>query len=144
MIESVKLPPELKKKAFSVKQRKFPHFKVAISGESKACAYLVQQGYYIVGRNLTWKHLELDILAHNQASNELSFIEVKTRTKQYIPAHLAINAKKIQNLHRFAGKFNQLSYQHFRKRYEYTIDAICISLNVDNEISHYKNISWWR
>ena len=139
----VKLPPELKKKAFSVKQRKFPHFKLALTGESKACTYLIDQGYTIVGRNLTLKHLELDILAHNQANNELSFIEVKTRSRQHIPAYLAINAKKIQNLNRFAGKFNQLSYKHFRKRYQYSIDAICITLNKDNEINHFKNVSWW-
>jgi putative endonuclease len=47
-------------------------------GEDQAAAFLEEQGYQILGRNIRTKYGELDLVAQHE--NITVFIEVKTRT----------------------------------------------------------------
>lgn len=50
-------------------------------GEEIAEAFLRKQKYQILGRNMRFKHSEVDILAHDPEDNVLVFVEVKTRSE---------------------------------------------------------------
>jgi len=47
-------------------------------GEERACKYLEDKGFTIIGRNLRFSHLELDIVCL-KGQEELHFVEVKCR-----------------------------------------------------------------
>ena len=49
-------------------------------GEDLACAYLKKQNYTIIERNFSCYQGEIDIIAKDHVTDELVFIEVKTRT----------------------------------------------------------------
>lgn len=57
-------------------------------GEEIAEIYLRQKKYAILGRNLRFKHSEVDILAHDPEDDVLVFVEVKSRsryTEDFLP-----------------------------------------------------------
>jgi len=53
------------------------HLEYGIQGEHLAAERLIKDGYRIVKRNWTHKHLEVDIIAYD--GTVLVFVEVKTR-----------------------------------------------------------------
>jgi putative endonuclease len=72
------------------------HNKLGKAGEAAAVEYLKARGYQI--RHINWQrgHLELDIIA--QTSDELVFVEVKTRSGQWELPEDAVNATKIRHI----------------------------------------------
>lgn len=68
-------------------------------GEEIACKYLIKSNYNLIDRNYYYKGGELDIIAFDNNTKELVFIEVKTRANnEYgLPAE-AVNSKKINNI----------------------------------------------
>lgn len=64
-------------------------------GEDIACKYLEENNYIIIERNFYCRQGEIDIIAKDCKTNELVFIEVKTRTNlNYgMPAE-AVNEQK--------------------------------------------------
>lgn len=69
--------------------------KIGDWGESQACSFLVRQGYKILDRNYWTRDGELDVVA--QFGNQLSFIEVKTRSSGEDSAERAFDRfKKIK------------------------------------------------
>ena len=72
------------------------HNELGKTGEAAALEFLKEKGYKI--RHLNWRrgHLELDIVA--ETSDELVFVEVKTRTGDWeLPAD-SVNNAKIRNI----------------------------------------------
>lgn len=61
-------------------------------GEEVAAEYLLRNGFEILARNWRHQHKEIDIVA--QRTNELYFVEVKTRHGEMWNAEEAITAKK--------------------------------------------------
>lgn len=53
---------------------------VGYKGENLACRYLEQNNYNIIERNYRCKNGEIDIIAYDNNTQELVFLEVKTRT----------------------------------------------------------------
>ncbi len=53
---------------------------IGYEGESRAVNYLKNKGYEILCRNFRCREGELDIIAKDKKANEITFIEVKTRT----------------------------------------------------------------
>jgi len=76
------------------------HNKLGKEGEQAACDFLIAKGYTVRETNWRMGHLEIDIVAHEQATNRLHIVEVKTRSRA--DAHFdpmqSINQKKIRNL----------------------------------------------
>ena len=72
-------------------------------GEDVACRYLQEREYKILTRNFKCKQGEVDIIAWDKKTDELVFIEVKTRTsRRYgMPAD-AVNEIKQKHIYRSA------------------------------------------
>jgi len=72
-------------------------------GEDMACRYLQERGYKILTRNFRCKQGEIDIISLDKNSDELVFIEVKTRTsKKYGMPVDAVNEVKQKHIYRSA------------------------------------------
>lgn len=75
------------------------HNETGHKGEQLAADYLRSKGYTI--RDMDWRqgHRDLDIIALTPDMLTLVFVEVKTRTDDYLTRpELAIDLKKIRNL----------------------------------------------
>lgn len=72
-------------------------------GEEYACSYLLKQGYHVIERNFCAKQGEIDIIAWEEATKELVFIEVKTRISMNFGYPIeAINKPKQKHLYEAA------------------------------------------
>jgi len=91
----VKLPPELKKRTLSQKQRKPARNQLGAHGESLALEYLVAHGYHLLSQNLTWNRFEVDIVVSTPDGQTLVCVEVKTRrSDRFGHASQALGYKK--------------------------------------------------
>ena len=73
-------------------------------GEDRASAWLIEQGYRIVERNVTTKAGEIDVVARD--GETLCFIEVKARsTGDYGPAIEAVTPRKMRKIARTASLY---------------------------------------
>ena len=72
------------------------HNELGKTGETAAIEFLKEKGYQI--RHLNWRrgHLELDIVA--ETSDELVFVEVKTRSGNWESPADSVNNAKIRNI----------------------------------------------
>lgn len=71
------------------------------AGEEAAAAYLIRQGFRIVGRNVRYKSGEIDIVA--QRGRELHFVEVKSRIDpSRVPPFESITEEKKRRIRRTA------------------------------------------
>ncbi|PIY80707.1 MAG: hypothetical protein COY80_01600 [Candidatus Pacebacteria bacterium CG_4_10_14_0_8_um_filter_42_14] len=136
MHASVKPPPELKKRNFSTKQLNSATFSLGQKGESGAVKYLIAKNYHILDRNIGYKRYEADIIAIDPDTEEMVFVEVKTRSSSYFgEPSTAINAKKLRALRRFAAGYLKENKHHG----EFRIDCITV---IPGTIQHYKNVTW--
>jgi putative endonuclease len=104
-------------------------------GENIAKEFLKKQGYEIVltnftcrlGRNFSGKPLfgEIDIVAYD--NDLLCFIEVKTRSTNFLPPEQAINLQKQRQLTRLATRYKQI----FQIIDSYRFDAVAILVEQD-------------
>lgn len=68
-------------------------------GETIACKYLEEASYKIIDRNFYFRGGELDIIAYDKSTDELVFIEVKTRSSlRYGTPAEAVNRQKISHI----------------------------------------------
>lgn len=72
-------------------------------GEDLACEELVKLGYAITERNWRCNHLEIDIIA--MKGNRIVFVEVKTRSDDYVDPLDSIDRKKIIHLCKAANVY---------------------------------------
>lgn len=70
------------------------HNELGKNGEELAAEHLIKAGFKIVARNWRYKRDEIDIIASN--SEHVIFVEVKTRTSNYIgnPEEAVTQAKQ--------------------------------------------------
>lgn len=68
-------------------------------GEKITCKYLIKNNYKIVDKNYYYRGGEIDIIAFDDLSKEIVFIEVKTRANNNygLPSE-AVNKRKIENI----------------------------------------------
>lgn len=100
-------------------------------GEDLACLYLIENGYNILERNLTFKFGEVDVVAIKDGV--LTFFEVKSRSNLNFgfPSE-AVDFKKITKITKVAKSYisnTSLDYN------EISFDVIEVYLN-DNKINH--------
>lgn len=71
-------------------------------GEQQAVNFLLNKQYTIVERNVTYKHVEIDIIAQcavvGEAVPTICFIEVKTRSNDLGSAEKATDKQKLSNM----------------------------------------------
>ncbi len=73
-------------------------------GEQLAVDYLDQMGLRLLTRNWRCRYGELDIIAADDATRAVVFVEVKTRTgEQYGGVEQAVTPAKVRRLRRLAG-----------------------------------------
>ena len=109
-------------------------------GEDKACAYLLRRGYEILGRNVTFRGGELDIVA--KKNDELIFVEVKTRTgTTFGQAYEAVTPQKMEYLVKSANM-----YIHKNNLYDIQVRFDVVEVYIDmskkffnTRINHIKN-----
>ncbi len=71
-------------------------YKLGKDGEQAAANYLKKQGYTILDERWHLHHLELDIIAIDNETHELVFVEVKTRaSREYGLPEQAVDERKI-------------------------------------------------
>lgn len=102
-------------------------------GEQKATDYLMQKGYRIIDRN--WKSFkgEIDIIAMDGTT--IVFVEVKSRSKNYLVApELAVNRKKSISLCSAAGAYLKYNKLNFEARFD--IITVVGSDESDMQIDH--------
>ncbi|RAU89675.1 YraN family protein [Mycobacterium colombiense] len=82
-------------------------------GEALAVDHLTRMGLHIVQRNWRCRYGELDIIARDDATSTVVFVEVKTRTGDgYGGLAHAVTPRKVRRLRRLAGLW--LASQHQR------------------------------
>ena len=103
-------------------------------GENIACEYLEKNEYKIVDRNFNCRQGEIDIVAYDKLSNEIVFIEVKTRTSfSYGFPSEAVNKMKQRHI------INTAKYYLYCKKLEdYYIRIDVIEIVIDKENKKYK------
>ena len=73
-------------------------------GEQLAVAHLTSLGLLVVDRNWRCRHGELDIIAADNATHTVVFVEVKTRTSDHFGGvQQAVSPDKVRRLRRLAG-----------------------------------------
>ena len=73
-------------------------------GEALAVDHLTRMGLRILGRNWRCRYGELDVIACDEATRTVVFVEVKTRTGDgYGGLAHAVTPRKVQRLRRLAG-----------------------------------------
>lgn len=115
------------------------NFSLGQDGESKAAAYLASLNYQILDQNVRLKHQEIDLIALDQETDELVFVEVKTRGSSFFgnPSQ-AVNKIKLRSMQYVAGAYRRA--RGFRNDYRFDIISI-----LPGKIEHFKNITWnWR
>lgn len=110
-------------------------------GEDVSCEYLRKNDYNILDRNFSCRQGELDIIAYDTKTNEIVFVEVKTRTSfNYGFPSEAVNRIKKTHL------LNTIKYYLFRNGLEdkfVRIDVIEIVIDTINfryKLNHLKNV----
>lgn len=108
-------------------------------GEKLALKYLKEQNYNILTTNYHIKGGEADIIAQDTETQEIVFVEVKTRTStDYGWPEEAVNEKKRLRLTKTANKY--LADNNYDSRYNYRFDAMSVELDYNTrlaKVSHF-------
>ncbi|ORV85285.1 hypothetical protein AWC11_20290 [Mycobacterium interjectum] len=110
-------------------------------GEALAVDHLTRMGWRILGRNWRCRYGELDVIAADDATRTVVFVEVKTRTGDgYGGLAYAVTPRKVWRLRRLAGLW--LAGQHERWA-ALRIDVIGVRVGPENsgripEITHLR------
>ena len=85
-------------------QKTMTRVQLGAMGEALAVDHLTKMGLRIVNRNWRCRYGELDVIACDEATRTLVFVEVKTRTGDgYGGLAHAVTARKVRRLRRLAG-----------------------------------------
>ena len=103
-------------------------------GEEVATSYLRDKGYVILERDWHSGHRDIDIIALD--GDEVVFVEVKTRSKNYLLSPVsAIDYKKVRNLKLAANHY--IKYKYLDNDYRFDIVSIVGNMgDLDVDIDH--------
>lgn len=105
-------------------------------GETKAAAFLRQQGWQILATNVRCGQYELDIVAFDPHYQETVFVEVKTRRHDFSgdPAD-AVDARKFSAF--ITAGTHYADCHHLKTDYRFDIIAV-----TPDKIEHFENITF--
>lgn len=108
-------------------------------GEQIAKKELIEKGLKFIASNFTFRKLEIDLIFEDKASNEIVFIEVKSRSStNYGLPEEAVDEKKQTNILTAASVFVKLNPEF--KNHKLRFDVVSILKNDGNyEIKHSIN-----
>jgi putative endonuclease len=112
---------------------------VGNEGEEIAAGFLRNSGYEIIERNYRFHKGEIDIVAKDNETNYLVFVEVKSRKSlEYGEPEHAITPAKTKQLKRMA---NYYILDNHVKNTDCRLDVITVLFTSTNPplINHYKN-----
>ena len=126
----------LKKRILTQKQQNKHNFSLGQFGEDKAIDFLKSKNYQILDRNVRHGSKEIDIIAIDRESNELVFVEVKTRKKGFFgdPSR-AVDQYKLRSMQYVGAIYRRKN----KLNLDYRFDIITL---VSGKIHHYQNITW--
>lgn len=112
--------------------------KLGFLGETLASRYLISHGYTILERNFKARYGELDIVAIENAKNQLVIVEVKTRIgREFGLPEEAVTPRKLREV----VKTTQFYIATHPSVPEWVrIDVIGIELNGNHEIVYFNHI----
>lgn len=112
-------------------------YQLGKQGEELAANYLSNQHYRIIEQRWHHHHLEIDIIAIDETSQELVVIEVKTRSsEQWGKPEDAVDMKKIRHMVHSADTYIKMHYIDLPVRF----DIISVVLSEGNpKIDHIKD-----
>jgi putative endonuclease len=120
--------------------------RIGQAGEIIAANYLRQNGYKILGMNFENKRGyrvgELDIVARDEKSGEIAFVEVKTRQKGSFGSanpELAINRTKYRRLTRIIGRY---LLQNHLEGAPHRLDAISIEMDMGSRKAKLRHLKY--
>ena|SRR3989338_6579848 len=107
-------------------------------GEKLACDFLTIKGFEIIEKNWhSGKYGEIDIIAMDKNTNELVFVEVKTRDTSIDDAKELVTRKKQEKLFKLAESY--LYIKHLQSP-SCRFDVIAIKINKnEKKLEHIKN-----
>ena len=107
-------------------------------GEKIACEFLVKKNFSVLKQNWrSGKYGEIDIVAFDNSTSDLVFIEVKSRATSLDDAKELITKKKQQQLYKLAKSY---LYLHSTEDQACRFDVIAIRINDKGKaIEHIKN-----
>lgn len=126
----------LGKRTLSQKQQNKHNFSLGQFGEDRAVYFLENKNYLVLDRNVSSGSKEVDIVALDRELNELVFIEVKTRIKEFFgdPSR-AVNRHKLRSMQYVGAIYRRKN----KLDLDYRFDTITV---VSGRIRHYQNITW--
>jgi putative endonuclease len=126
----------LKKRLLSQKQQNKHNFSLGQFGEDEAVVFLKKENYQVLDRNIRYGTKEIDIIALDKELNELVFVEVKTRKKDFFgDPSSAVNRRKLRSMQYVGAIYRRKN----KLDLDYRFDIISV---VSGRIQHYRNISW--
>jgi len=114
------------------------NFSTGQSAESLAVTFLTEESYQVLDQNVRLGNHEVDIIALDKRTEELVFIEVKSRSSGWFggPSH-AVDRHKLGSMRYVAGAYRR-QHHHFG---DFRFDIITV---IDDTIEHYQNVTWIR
>lgn len=101
-------------------------------GEHLAADFLTQAGLTVLARNIHCGHPELDLVCFEPTSQEVVFVEVKTRGSGYFgPPAAAVKPLKLLHLRQATGRFlreHSEELAQLRWNGDFRIDVIAIEI----------------
>lgn len=108
-------------------------------GEDKVCNYLRSNNYLIFERNFRCRQGEIDIICYDTNSDELVFIEVKTRSNAKYGRPCEAVGKLKKNHIIYTAKY--YNYKNDISNVAMRFDIVEVFLNnKDYKINHIKNV----
>ena len=114
-------------------------------GEDVAADYLEAQGYTILERNYRFERAEVDLVCfqpQGDASGEMVFVEVKTRTGLGFgrPEDAVDEAKQRQIIKAAKAYLYESRMENARSRFD--VIGVVLQGEDDPEIEHFENAFW--
>ncbi len=107
-------------------------------GELVAVDYLKSKGYFIVCRDWRIGHKDIDIVAIDNTTKDIVFVEVKTRTNNLFgEPEDAVDEKKIKNLKSAAMTY--IKYFRITRQSRFDIISIVGTTDEDMRLLHFPN-----
>ncbi len=114
--------------------------KIGKIGEEQAKIFLENNSYKVLERNFRTRYGEIDIIVEDKTTNEIVFVEVKTRkTINYGLPEEAVNHKKQQKIKRTALEY--LIENRIQKNWRIDVVSIILKNDQVEKIKMIKNIT---